>query len=290
MSSRTRAALAAAFVLCLVAPASAAANTIVTGRSVSNGASAASSQAYFNGSSSCDGNVAVQYGTSADNLSSSHDYPLTAHAPSPEGSVEMPGLTAGTTYYYRVVLTAPCGNAEGAVRCFVHSSTIDEQENAACPNDPGEPSTGGGGGDTGGGGGGGGGGGDTGGGDTGGGGGGDTGGGGGDTSNPPPEGPKYVHPKGHHCVVPVKIGYVFRLTAQGGLKCGTIFKILDGKKARHLVGRKRVVKLPGGFRCKALNRNHGSAEYHCKRGGKGWYMRTYGAGPWKTPNPVYVDW
>jgi hypothetical protein len=194
----------------------------------------------------------------------------------------MPGLNPGTTYYYRVVLTAPCGNAEGAVRCFVHSSSIDEPENAACPNDPGEPSTGGGGG---------GGTGDGGGGGTGGGGGGDTGGGGGGggTSNPP-QGPKYVHPKGHRCIVPVKIGYVFRLTAQGGLKCRTIFEILDSEKARHIVGLKRLIKLPGGFRCSALNRNHGSAEYHCKRGGQGWYMRTYGAGPWKTPNPVYVSW
>lgn len=268
MFSRPRAVLAAAFALCLVAPASAAANSIATGQSVSNGSE--SSLAYFTGSSSCDGHVAVQYGTSADNLSLSHKYPLTAHAPSPEGSVEMPGLTPGTTYYYRVVLTADCGNAEGAVRCFVHSRSIDEPENAACPGDPGEPTTGGGdgGGNPGG--------------------GGNTGGG--DTSNDPPKGPRYIHPKGHRCLVPIKIGYVFRITAQGGLKCGTILKILDTKKARNVVGLKRLIKLPGGFSCKALNRNHGSAEYRCKRGGKGWYMRTYGAGPWRTPNPVFVDW
>lgn len=270
MSSRTRGALVAAFALCLAAPASAAANSITTGHAESYGSD--DSHVYFTGSSTCDGNVAVQYGTSADNLAYSHEYPLTAHAPNPEGSVETPGTTAGTIYYYRVVLTAPCGNAEGAVRCFLQADSIDEPENSGCPSDPGEPGSGGDGG--------GGGGGDTGGGD----------GGGGDTNNPPSEGPKYVHPKGHRCIVPVKIGYVFRLKAQGGLKCGKIFRILDSKKARHIVGLKRVIKLPGGFKCSALNRNHGSAEYRCKRGGKGWYMRTYGAGPWKTPNPVYVRW
>jgi hypothetical protein len=256
MSGRTRAALAAAFALCLVAPASAAANSITTGHSESYGSD--TSHAYFSGSTSCDGHVAVQYGTSADNLSLSHDYPLTAHAPSPEGVVEIPGLTPGTTYYYRMVLSAPCGNAEGVVRCFVHSDNIDEPENAACPADPGEPGGGGG------------------------------GGGGGGTTNPPPDSPHDIHPKGHRCLVPIKIGYVFRIKAQGGLKCRVILAILDTKKARSVVGLKRLIKLPGGFRCKALNRNHGSAEYHCKRGHKGWYMRTYGAGPWHVGNPVYV--
>jgi hypothetical protein len=258
MPVRVRATFVAALAVCLVAPAAASANSITTGHAESNGRE--SSNLFASASTSCDGKVSFQWGTSADNLSNTRTHPLTTHPPGNDAIDDIGPLTAGATYYYRAEFTAPCGNAEGAIRCFVHSEHPTDPENAACPNDPGEPSSGGG----------------------------DTGGGGG--SNDPPAGPKYIHPKGKHCVVPVKIGYVLRSIIAQHVKCRAILKILDGKKARNQIGRKRVVRI-GGFRCAALNRNHGSAEYHCKSGGKGWYMRTYAAGPWKVPGEdVYVDW
>jgi hypothetical protein len=271
MSVRTRAALVATVALCLAAPAAASANSITTGHAESNGRE--SSNLFASASTTCDGKVSFQWGTSADNLSNTRTHPLTTHPPGNDAIDDIGPLTAGATYYYRAEFTAPCGNAEGAIRCFVHSEHPTDPENAACPNDPGEPSSGGGGG---------GGGGDTGGGDAGG--GGDTSGG----SSQPTS--RTIHVKGHRCVVPVKIGYVFRLKTQGGLKCGKVMKILDGKKARNQIGRKRVVTI-GGFKCVAVNRNHGSADYHCKHGGKGWFMRTYGAGDWRVPGEtVFVDY
>ena len=278
MSVRIRATLVVAFGVCLAGPAAAAANSITTGKAESYGHD--SSNLYASAETSCDGKISFQWGTSPDNLSNTETHPLTTHPPGNSAIDDISPVTPGATYYYRAVFAAPCGDAEGVVRCFVHSEHIDDQENAACPADPGEPSAGGGG-DTGGGAGGG----DTGGGDAGGGdtGGGDTGGGSQSTS-------RTIHVKGHRCVVPVKIGYVFRLKTQGGLRCGKVMRILDGQKARNLIGRKRVVRI-GGFRCVAVNRNHGSADYHCTHGGKGWFMRTYGAGDWRVPGPtVFVDY
>jgi hypothetical protein len=259
MSVRIRAALVASLAVGLVAPAAAAANSITTGKAESNGHD--STNLYAAAQTSCDGKISFHWGSSPDNLSNTRTHPLTTHPPG-NSAIDDIAVTPGATYYYRAVFTADCGNAEGVVRCFVHSENVGDQENAACPNDPGEPGSGGGGG-------------------------GDTGGGG--STNPPP-GPKYIHPKGKDCIVPVKIGYVTRDIIAQHVKCKAIVRILDGKKARNQIGRKRVVGL-AGFRCVALNRNHGSAEYHCKSGGKGWYMRTYAAGSWKVPGEdVYVDW
>src|SRR4051812_40466608 len=172
MSVRIRAALVASLAICLVAPAAASANSITTGKAESYGHD--SSNLYASAETSCDGKISFQWGTSPDNLSNTRTHPLTTHPPGNSAVDDISPVTPGATYYYRAVFTAPCGNAEGVVRCFVHSEHIDDQENAACPADPGEPGAGGGG-DTGGGGGTGGGGDTSGGGGTG---GGDTGGGG----------------------------------------------------------------------------------------------------------------
>src|SRR4051812_32630518 len=172
MSVRVRATLVAALAVCTVAPAAASANSITTGKAESYGHD--TSHLYASAETSCDGKISFQWGTSPDNLSNTRTHPLTTHPPGNGAVDDISPVTGGATYYYRAVFTSPCGNAEGVVRCFVHSEHIDDQENAACPADPGETS-GGGGGDTGGGGG------TGGGGDTGGGGGtggGDTGGGG----------------------------------------------------------------------------------------------------------------
>lgn len=264
MSARIRAALVAVIAVFIAAPAAASANSVTTGKAESYGSS--QSIVWATSSNTCDAQVSWQWGTSPDALTATADNPLTTHPPGDDGNnVDIGPLTPGTTYYYRAILTSPCGNAEGAVRCFVHSATINDPENAACPNDPGDGSNTG----TG------------------------TGTGTGDNSGNQDPGYRRIHPKGHDCQVPIKIGYVLRVKAQGKLKCRTIMAILDTKKARKQIGWNRVAHLYG-FTCTALNHNGIDADYHCKHGHKGWYMHTYADTSYKHPHvpgeQVYVDY
>jgi hypothetical protein len=272
---------AVALVACLAAPAAnASANTIKTGVAESDGGDSTLVQASL--TNSCDATVSYRYGPSADQLTQTVDSANGPHhSPSDTDFTRIFGLTEGTTYYYQAVLTSSCGNAEGAVRCFVHSSTINTEENPACPDDPGDASGNPGSGDPGSG--------NPGSGDgSGNDGSGNDGSGDNGSGNHQSSGPHHIHPKGHNCLVPNKIGYVYQLRAQH-LKCKEIFRVLDTHKARTHIGRTAKVNL-GKYHCKALNRLS-TPDYHCWHGNKGWYMNVVAGGEWTIKGPpVFVDY
>ena len=263
-------------------PASALADTFVTGKAFPTG-SDSSARLHLTVTPSCSGSP--DYGIEWQRANGSEPlHRIGASAPSSvtagqvyEGDVNATGLVAGAVYRYRATGYTYCGGGYeqtyGNYLCFMAGHTqADGTLNVSCDAPEqlgGTPDDGGGGGGAGG-----------------------AGGGGGGTTETPTGNIPHLKAPGKRCLQPprYKFNSVFDVRSKG-VPCSTIYALVYSDRNRSLIGKRKKLKLkPSKFVCKAVTRRAGNADYRCAKGSKSWFMHTYASGGWTAPNEVWVDY